>query len=77
MPSECLFSLYSVDIGKSYSIFTNGELSPAKSVYRKQCYITALKLTCNICNSIKCEIFLAVWMDLSFRISALCIEDKQ
>ena len=28
-------------------------------------------------NSIKSEIFLAVQMDLSFRISALYIEDKQ
>ena len=45
-----------------YSIFTNGDLSPANTVYRKQCSdITALKLAYNMCNSIKCEIFLAVY----------------
>ena len=44
-----------------YSIFTNGDLSPANTVYRKQCSdTTALKLAYNMSNSIKCEIFLAV-----------------
>ena len=67
MPSECLLSLYSCipafefRLGKYTVLFTNGELSPANTFYRKQCSdITALKLTYNMCNCIKCEIFLAV-----------------
>ena len=79
MPSECLFSLYLcfwVEIRKVLSIFTNGEVSPANTVYRKQCSDNTA-LTYNMCNSIQCEIFQAVSMDLSFRISALCIEDRQ
>ena len=35
---------------KVYSNFTNGELSPANTVYRKQFFdITTLKLTYNMC----------------------------
>ena len=52
-------------------------ISPANTVCKKQCSdIRALKLTYNVCNSIKCAMFLAVLMGLSFRISALCIEHK-